>query len=170
MIVFTYMNTTSISQLKVNPSAIISMAADYPVAVENRNKVQAYVIGKLLYEKMIAMLEDKIDRQAIADADFSKGKDFETVAKKSWTMKIVISPRAEKQFRKLQKFDQIAITQKIRSRLESISNEEKLSGYKDIYRVRVGNYRIIYRRGNFAYIILIGHRKEVYRLLKDVLR
>ncbi|MEK7577760.1 MAG: type II toxin-antitoxin system RelE/ParE family toxin [Patescibacteria group bacterium] len=85
-------------------------------------------------------------------------------------MKIVISPRAEKQFRKLQKFDQIAITQKIRSRLESISNEEKLSGYKDIYRVRVGNYRIIYRRGNFAYIILIGHRKEVYRLLKDVLR
>ncbi|MEK7577761.1 MAG: hypothetical protein AAB492_04065 [Patescibacteria group bacterium] len=75
------MNTTSISQLKVNPSAIISMAADYPVAVENRNKVQAYVIGKLLYEKMIAMLEDKIDRQAIADADFSKGKDFETVAK-----------------------------------------------------------------------------------------
>ncbi len=81
MIVFTYMNTTSISQLKVNPSAIISMAADYPVAVENRNKVQAYVIGKLLYEKMIAMLEDKIDRQAIADADFSKGKDFETVAK-----------------------------------------------------------------------------------------
>lgn len=75
------MNTTSISQLKINPSAVISMAADYPVAVENRNKVQAYVIGKLLYEKMLAMLEDGVDRKAIADADFSKGKDFETVAK-----------------------------------------------------------------------------------------
>lgn len=85
-------------------------------------------------------------------------------------MKMVISPRAEKQFRKLQKFDQIAITQKIRNLAESTPNEEKLSGYKDVYRVRVGNYRIIYRRGNSTYIILIGHRKEVYRLLKDVLR
>ena len=75
------MNTTSISQLKVNPSAVISMATDYPVAVHSRNNIQAYVIGKMLYEKMIAMLEDKIDRKAIEDADFSKGKDFETIAK-----------------------------------------------------------------------------------------
>ena len=85
-------------------------------------------------------------------------------------MKIVISPRAEKQFRKLQKFDQIVINQKIRSFLESIPNEEKLSGYKDIFRVRVGNYRIVYRKGMPVYIILIAHRKDVYKLLKDVLR
>ena len=81
MVLFKYMNTASISQLKINPSAIISLAADYPVAVHSRNKVQAYVIGKTLYEKMIEMLEDKLDRKAVEEADFSKGKDFETIAK-----------------------------------------------------------------------------------------
>lgn len=75
------MNTTSISQLKANPASIISQALDYPVAVENRNKVQAYLIGKKLYQKMIDLIEDKEDRIAIANTDFSKGKDFASVAK-----------------------------------------------------------------------------------------
>ena len=85
-------------------------------------------------------------------------------------MKIIVSPRAEKQFRELQKFDQIAITQKIRSLTESTLNEEKLSGYKDMFRVRIGDYRIVYRKFDDIYIILIGHRKDVYKLLKDVMR
>lgn len=75
------MNTTTISQLKVNPSAIIAQAADYPVAVENRNEVTAYLVGKSLFERLLAYLEDRIDRAAVAGADFSKAKDFETVAK-----------------------------------------------------------------------------------------
>lgn len=75
------MNTASISQLKANPGSIISQALDYPVAVERRNKIQAYLIGKVLYERMLALLEDKIDHAAIKEAHFAKGKDFETVAK-----------------------------------------------------------------------------------------
>lgn len=86
-------------------------------------------------------------------------------------MKVIISPRAEKQFRKLPKFDQIALTQKIQSISHEINfNESKLSGYNNIFRIRVGNYRIVYRKQDGMYIILIGHRKEVYKLLKDVLR
>lgn len=83
-------------------------------------------------------------------------------------MSILISPRAEKQLRKLPKFDQVAIAQKIRSFVETnVPAEEKLSGYKDIFRVRVGNYRIVYRKNRpSVYIILIAHRRDVYRMLK----
>lgn len=75
------MNTTSISQLKVNPSAVISEARDYPVAVENRNKVEAYLIGKNLYEKMVRFIEDYLDAAAVKETRMGKGKDFEEVAK-----------------------------------------------------------------------------------------
>lgn len=72
----------NISQLKVNPSKAIIKALDYPVAVESRNKVKAYLIGKDLYEKLVAYLEDQIDTQITQETDFSKGKDFEKVVKK----------------------------------------------------------------------------------------
>lgn len=74
------MTTTTISQLKMNPSAVIAQATDYPVAVENRNTVTAYVVGKRLFEKLTGYLEDKLDIAAVVKADFSKGKDFEAVA------------------------------------------------------------------------------------------
>lgn len=86
-------------------------------------------------------------------------------------MKITIAPRAEKQLRKLPKFDQIAIAQKIRSLLKTqVAGEEKLSGYPHIYRVRVGSHRIVYRKIDGIYIILIGHRKDIYRALGDLMR
>lgn len=75
------MNSISISQLKINPSQAIAKASDYPLAVENRNDIKAYLIGKTLYEKIISYIEDYIDKQAVNNADFSKGKDFEDVAK-----------------------------------------------------------------------------------------
>jgi len=74
------MINVSISELKINPSKIITEALDYPVAVQNRNKVQAYLIGKDLYEKLVLYLEDYLDRQVIKNTDFKKGKDFEKVA------------------------------------------------------------------------------------------
>jgi antitoxin StbD len=75
------MNTASISQLKINPSFVISQATDYPVAVENRNKIQAYLVGKNLYEKMVSFIEDISDSIAVKKIDSSKGKDFEKLAK-----------------------------------------------------------------------------------------
>jgi len=74
--------TVSISTLKVNPSKIISLAVDYPVAIENRNKITAYIIGKDLYEKLVSYLEDLIDKKAVEETDFEKGEDFEKVAQK----------------------------------------------------------------------------------------
>lgn len=76
------MTSLSISQLKINPRQAISASLDYPVAIESRRQVQAYLVGKNLYEKIVAYIEDFVDQKAIRLTDFSKGKDFETVAKK----------------------------------------------------------------------------------------
>ncbi len=73
------MTTISISQLKINPSSVIAQAADYPVMVENRNKVQAYLVGKTLFEKIIALLEEKEDVAAVKNTDFSKSRNFDDV-------------------------------------------------------------------------------------------
>ena len=75
------MTRISISKLKENPSVAIGLADDYPVAVENRNKVKAYIIGKDLYEKLVSYLEDYVDSKIVEKTDFSKGTDFEKVAK-----------------------------------------------------------------------------------------
>ena len=83
-------------------------------------------------------------------------------------MKVILSPRAEKQLKKLPKVDQIAAANKIRSiRGGNIAvGGEKLAGYKNIYRVRIGDYRIVYRKTvQELYVVLIHHRKDVYRLL-----
>ncbi len=88
-------------------------------------------------------------------------------------MKITLSPLAESKLKKLPKIDQIAIAKKIRSLGEEndLLAAEKLQGYKDIYRVRVGNYRIVYRRfPDLFYIILIGHRKDIYEVLQRMLK
>lgn len=43
---------------------------------------------------------------------------------------------------------------------------EKLSGYEDRYRIREGDYRIVYIIRDTALVVLIlrvGHRKDIYR-------
>ena len=74
------MNTISVSQLKVNPSKAILASEDFPVAIAKRNSVKAYLLGKNLYEKLVATIEDYVDERAIRSTDFSKGKSFDKVA------------------------------------------------------------------------------------------
>jgi len=75
------MTNISISQLKMNPAAAISSAQDYPLAVQNRNTTEAYLVGKSLFERLVLYLEDVEDRKVIEKTDFSKGRDFEDIAK-----------------------------------------------------------------------------------------
>lgn len=85
-------------------------------------------------------------------------------------MKITVSPRAEKELKKIHSIDQIAVVKKIRSLQESSISQkkEKLAGYINIFRIRIGQYRIVYReRKDEIYIILIGHRKDIYQLLRQ---
>lgn len=75
-------DSVSISQLKINPTQIIKIAEDYPVAIKKRGNVSAYLLGKELYEKIIFFLEDVIDKKTIASTNFKKKIPFEKIAKK----------------------------------------------------------------------------------------
>lgn len=84
-------------------------------------------------------------------------------------MKVRISPRAEKQLKNLPKIDQLSVARKIRQirDCEKVTKEEKLQGFNHIYRVRIGDLRIVYqRKQKEIYIILIGQRKDIYQLVK----
>ena len=85
-------------------------------------------------------------------------------------MKIILSSRAKKQLKRLSKIDQIAVAKKIRS-LDGGVVGGKLKGYKNIFRVRVGSIRIVYKKTfREIYIVLIRHRKDVYRLMMNIFK
>ncbi|CAN5882450.1 type II toxin-antitoxin system RelE/ParE family toxin [soil metagenome] len=48
-------------------------------------------------------------------------------------------------------------------------NTKKLKGAKQLYRLRVGIYRVVYSvdtKGRIIVLMLVGHRKDIYRNLK----
>lgn len=81
--------------------------------------------------------------------------------------KIVIKPSAVKELKKLPKKD----VQRITAKIQSLAYEprprgcEKLSA-RERYRVRQGNYRIVYSVEDdelTVQIFRVGHRRDVYR-------
>lgn len=86
------------------------------------------------------------------------------------THEVRLKPSAERVLRKLP----AAIRSRIASRLDQLSSNprpsgcEKLGGVDDLYRVRVGDYRVVYQISDEALVVLvvtIGHRGDVYRRL-----
>ncbi len=83
--------------------------------------------------------------------------------------KLLIKPSAGKELEAVGgKGDRVRIVQRIHALAEDPRppGSEKLAGYDDRYRVRQGNYRVVYliddkRREITVY--RIGHRREVYR-------
>ena len=80
---------------------------------------------------------------------------------------IVIKESALKQLEKVPKI----FSKKIEKLIDSLSENprpvgvKKLKGTKDLYRVRVGDYRIIYSIDEDVKIVdvrKIGHRKDIY--------
>jgi len=50
-------------------------------------------------------------------------------------------------------------------KIKQISNIKKLKGYKQYYRIRIGNYRIgIKIEAETIYFVDIDHRKNIYRI------
>ena len=86
-------------------------------------------------------------------------------------MKAIFSPLAEKQLKKFPKITQILVAKKVRQIRDQdvITSVEILSGYKGMYRIRIGDYRLIFRKySDKIYFVLIAHRKEVYKLLARI--
>ena len=74
--------------------------------------------------------------------------------------------------RELEAVAQEADRRRLVSRIEALAGEprppgcEKLAGYSDRYRVRQGDYRVVYSVDDAHRVVLIvkiGHRREVYR-------
>ena len=78
------MNSVSISDFKKNPGSILLAAGDYPIAVQKRNKTEGYVVGKAMFEKLIELAEDVIDKKAAASLtkqDYKNAVPLEDLAK-----------------------------------------------------------------------------------------
>lgn len=82
--------------------------------------------------------------------------------------RIEVSATAERQLKKIRREDAIRILRSI-SLLAGDPRPagcRKMSGYEDIYRIRTGNYRVIYEIDGQQIVIVIlkiGHRREAYR-------
>ncbi len=81
---------------------------------------------------------------------------------------VEVSRTAEKQLRKLPRDDQERVVRRMLRLADDPfpQGARKLTGYDDVYRVRVGRYRILYsvaRRRLVIIILKVGHRKAVYR-------
>lgn len=83
--------------------------------------------------------------------------------------------RVEKDLRKLNKEN----AQRVIEQIEALGHDphpahsRSLRGYSSLYRIRVGDYRVIYivDDGELTVIaLLVGHRRDVYRALARVLR
>lgn len=83
---------------------------------------------------------------------------------------IELSPAAQRQLEKLP----LTAARSIIKKLEHLkvnpkpNGIKKLSGLDNLYRIRIGNYRVVYAVDNHILLILIvrvGDRKDVYRNL-----
>lgn len=82
--------------------------------------------------------------------------------------RIEFAPRAARDFKSLDGSIQRRIKQRIDSLAENPfpSGIKKLEGEDELYRLRVGDYRVLYQVQGKVLVILIvgvGHRREVYR-------
>jgi mRNA interferase RelE/StbE len=81
-----------------------------------------------------------------------------------------LKPLARRAFPKLPR----EVQRRLASRLDALSvdprppGSEKLAGEERFYRVRVGDFRVVYQINDRARLVLIaaiGHRSDVYRRL-----
>ncbi|MFZ1805420.1 MAG: type II toxin-antitoxin system RelE/ParE family toxin [Nitrospira sp.] len=82
--------------------------------------------------------------------------------------RVVMKRSAEKELKTVPLSDLKRIVDRIRSLAQQPrpSGSEKLSGESERYRIRQGDYRIVYGIDDAALLIevvKIGHRREVYR-------
>ncbi len=81
---------------------------------------------------------------------------------------IEITRTAEKQLKKLSRNDQRRVVKAIVALADDPHprGSRKLTGYDDVFRIRVGQYRVLYSVSGRKLVIIIlkiGHRKDVYR-------
>lgn len=86
--------------------------------------------------------------------------------------KVEITTSAAKEFKKLPKLIKEKVKEMVgfleQNPRSEFLNIKKMKGPADLYRVRIGDYRVVYEIKDNKFVILIiklGHRKEVYKKL-----
>lgn len=82
--------------------------------------------------------------------------------------RIQFTPRAERDFKSLDGSIRGRIKQRIDSLVENPYPQgiKKIEGEEELYRLRVGDYRILYQvKGKILLVLIvgIGHRRDIYR-------
>ena len=85
--------------------------------------------------------------------------------------RIEVTPRARKDLRAFPKMER----QRIAEQIDALKTDprptgcKKLKGREDFYRIRVGDYRVVYQIEDEVLLILIvrvGDRKEIYEIIR----
>jgi mRNA interferase RelE/StbE len=82
--------------------------------------------------------------------------------------RVEVSATAEKQLKKLSRDDRIRVLRAIQNLAETPRPPgcRKLQGYDDVYRIRIGKYRVLYSvdgRRIIVTVLKVAHRRDVYR-------
>ena len=82
--------------------------------------------------------------------------------------RVEVSASAERQIRRLARPDQIRVLRAIRDLAGAPCPRgcRKLRGYQDVFRIRVGTFRVLYSVEAARVLIIIlkvGRRKDIYR-------
>jgi len=81
---------------------------------------------------------------------------------------VTFSPRARREIQSLPRAAQVRIAPRIAALADELRppGVKKLSGEAELYRIRVGDYRVIYAIEDVELVVLVvmvGDRKDVYR-------
>ena len=85
--------------------------------------------------------------------------------------RIEVTPRARKDLKALPKRER----QRVAEQIDNLKVDprptgcRKLKGREDFFRIRVGNYRVVYQIENEVLLIIIvrvGDRKEIYEIIR----
>lgn len=81
---------------------------------------------------------------------------------------VELTRTAEKQLRRIAKRDRNRLVEAIRSLADRPRphGARKLQGYNDVYRIRVGQCRVVYEVFDDRVVVIVlkvGHRKDIYK-------
>jgi mRNA interferase RelE/StbE len=81
---------------------------------------------------------------------------------------MILKPSAERQLARLPRKQQMRIIESLSAIRDNprLFGSHKLSGSRQTYRYRVGDYRIVYELDDgtrVVYVTIIAHRRDVYR-------
>ena len=140
------------------------------VIIERRGK-QLFALVPVEDVELIEKLEDTIDLESIRKSDSEDSIPWKQAKKLlglQMTCKIEIKRSAFKELSKLP----MTHKRRVAGAISKLAKNPrpvascKLAGADDCYRIRVGNYRVVYRiveNVAMIFIIRVAHRKDVYR-------